>query len=76
MPIFSYLALPKTNAMEELTADLSSMKYCEIIPSDNQEVVVLITDTPDENAEKELQYMLKRTQSLQSLSMTFGHKAE
>jgi nitrate reductase NapAB chaperone NapD len=76
MPIFSYLALPKTDAMEQLTTDLSAMKYCEIFPSNNQEVVVLVTDTPDENTEKELQYMLKKTPSLQSLSMTFGHKAE
>ncbi len=76
MPIFSYLALPKSGAMEQLTAELSAMNYCEIIPSDNHEVVVLVTDTPDEKAEKELQNMLKETPSLQSLSMTFGHKAE
>jgi nitrate reductase NapAB chaperone NapD len=76
MPIFSYLALPKTDAMEQLTADLSAMEHCEIIPSDNQEVVVLVTDTPDDSAEKKLQNMLKKTPSLQSLSMTFGHKAE
>ena len=76
MPIFSYLALPMTDAMEQLTADLSATEYCEIIPSDNQEVVVLVTDTPDENVEKELQYILKKIPSLQSISMTFGHKAE
>jgi len=76
MPIFSYLALPKTGGMEQLTADLSAMEHCEVIPSDNREVVVLVTDTPDEKAEKELQYMLKKNTSLQSLSMTFGHKAE
>jgi len=52
------------------------MQYCEIIPSDNQEVVVVVTDTPDEKTDKELQEKLKNLPSLQSLSMTFGHNAE
>ncbi len=76
MPILSYLALPQAGAMEQLCADLSAMECCEIIPSDNHEVVVLVTDTPDEKAEKTLQKTLKDLPSLQSLSMTFGHSAE
>jgi len=76
MPILSYLALPRDGAMDQLCADLSGMEYCEIIPADNQEVVVLVTDTPDEKSEKTLQETLKKIPSLQSLSMTFGHNAE
>ncbi|MDH3394351.1 MAG: hypothetical protein OEL66_10115 [Desulfobulbaceae bacterium] len=76
MPILSYLALPHTGGMEELCADLNGMEYCEIISSVNQEVVVLVTDTPDEAAEKTLQKSLKKLPSIQSLSMTFGHNAE
>ena len=76
MPILSYLALPQVGEMEQMCTDLSVLQYCEIIPSDNQEVVVLVTDTPDENAEKKLQKMLKGLQTLQSLSMTFGHNNE
>ncbi|MBU0662996.1 MAG: chaperone NapD [Proteobacteria bacterium] len=76
MPILSFLVLPQAGAMEQLCADLSAMEHCEIIPSDNQEVVVLVTDTPDEEAENKLQEMLKNLPSLQSISMTFGHNAE
>ncbi len=76
MPILSYLVLPQAGAMEQLCADLSAMECCEIIPSDNQEVVVLVTDTPDEETEKTLQKTLKTLPSLQSISMTFGHSAE
>ena len=76
MPILSYLALPRDGEMEQLCTDLAGMEYCEIIPADNQEVVVLITDTPDEKTEKTLQETLKKIRSLQSLSMTFGHSAE
>lgn len=76
MPILSYLALPRKGAMDQLCADLSDMDYCEIIPAENQDVVVLVTDTPDEKTEKTLQETLKNLPSLQSLSMTFGHSAE
>ncbi|MBW1791435.1 MAG: chaperone NapD [Deltaproteobacteria bacterium] len=76
MPILSYLALPQAGAMDQLCSDLSAIDYCEIIPSDNEEVVVLVTDTPDEKSEKNLQKILKSLPSIQSLSMTFGHNAE
>ena len=76
MPILSYLVLPQDGAMDQLCNELSAMDYCEIIPSDNEEVVVLVTDTPDEKTEKALQKALKKLPSLQSLSMTFGHSAE
>ncbi len=73
MPIFSYLAIPRSDAKESLCAELSVLKYCQIIPATNQEVVVLVTDTPDETSEEVLQGSLKRLQSLQSLSLAFGY---
>lgn len=76
MPILSYLVLPRTGSMEQLCSDLSALEYCEIIPSDNKEVVVLVTDTPDEKTEKTLRKTLKNLPSLQAISMTFGHNAE
>lgn len=76
MPILSYLVLPHKGDMEQLCHDLSKIEYCEIIPSDNAEVVVLVTDTPDDQTEKALQSILKKIPSIQTLSMTFGHSAE
>ncbi len=73
MPIFSYLAMPKSGAKEVLCADLAALSNCEVIPSDNQEVVVLVTDTPDETTEDKLQKSLNNLQSLQSLSLAFGY---
>jgi len=73
MPIFSYLAIPKNGAKETLCADLARTPYCEILPADNQDVIVLVTDTPDETSEKQLQRRLKDLQSLQSLSLAFGY---
>ncbi len=73
MPIFSYLALPKDGAKEQLCAELARLPHCRIIPADNHQVVVVITDTPDEATEETLQESLKNLPSLQSLDLAFGH---
>ena len=76
MPVFSYLALPKQGQLDELSSELGSIPNCEATPADNQEIIVLVTDTPDEESEKKLQKQLAQIKSLQSLSMTFGHSDE
>ena len=73
MPVFSYLAYPTQGAKQELIKELSALDYCEVTPADNDDVMILVTDTPDEIKEKELQKKLRNLKSLQSLGMTFGH---
>ena len=73
MPIFSYLAYPVKGSKAQLLKDLSALDFCEVTPAQNQEVLILVTDTPDEGAEKKLQEKLKTLKSLESLGMTFGH---
>ena len=73
MPVFSYLAYPVPGAKDELLNDLAAIDYCEVTPADNQEILILVTDTPDDTKEKELQNKLKKLKSLESLGMTFGH---
>jgi nitrate reductase NapAB chaperone NapD len=73
MPIFSYIAIPHKGAKERLCAELSALDFCQVVPADNQEVVVLVTETADEQQEKTLQQSLKTIGSLQSLSLTFGY---
>ena len=53
--------------------ELSALEYCQIIPAENQDVIILVTDTPNEETEKALQIKLKKLTSLESLNMTFGH---
>jgi nitrate reductase NapAB chaperone NapD len=73
MPIFSFIAYPENSMKDQLIKDLSLMQYCEVKPSDNKDVVILLTDTPDEETNKNLIAQIKELSSLQSLSMTFGH---
>lgn len=73
MPIFSFLAYPQIHQKDQLTKALSAMQYCEVKPSENTDVLILLTDTPDEETHKTLMDTIKALDSLQSLSMTFGH---
>lgn len=73
MPIFSYVVIPENGAMEAMCTDLASLQYCEVIRSDNRDIAILVTDSPDEASEKTLQKQLKNIKTLQSFSMTFGY---
>jgi len=73
MPVFSYLAYPKEGAKQQLLNDLTALDHCEATPADNQNILILITDTPDDETEKALQKKLKELKTLESLGMTFGH---
>lgn len=73
MPVFSYLAYPKQGAKNKLLNDLAAFEYCEVIPAENENILILITDTPDEDTEEALQKKLKKLKTLESLGMTFGH---
>ena len=73
MPVFSFLAYPKTNMKDQLIRDLSQLNYCDVQPAENEEVLILLTDTPDEETNKDLIDTVKELDSIQSLSMTFGH---
>ena len=76
MPVFSYLAYPKQGAREQLINDLAALDYCEVAPAQNEEILILVTDTPDEKKEKVLQKKLRKLKSLESLAMTFGQTDE
>ena len=76
MPVFSYLAYPIQGAKELLLKDLAALDHCEATVAENEELVILVTDTPDDKSEKELQEKLKNLKTLESLGMTFGHTDE
>lgn len=73
MPVFSYIAYPEKGAKDDLFKDLSDINYCDVMPAENGDILLLVTDTPDEKQEKSLQKKLKNLKSLQYLGMTFGH---
>ena len=76
MPVLSYIAIPRSGEKNNLLQKLNGMQHCEAFSADNAEILILVTDTPDRKAEKQLQKELTKLESLESLSMTFGYNDE
>ena len=72
MPIKSYLARPHEGKFSELLNELSHIQGCDIIPSTNQEVAVLVTDTLNEVEDNKLLSKINAVGSLKMLSMVSG----
>ncbi len=72
MPIKSYLAYPVKGQRDALAAALRGLAGCEIIPAVNEELLVVVTDTPDEAAEDALQEALARLPALEGLALVAG----
>ncbi|KPJ98141.1 MAG: hypothetical protein AMJ60_09335 [Desulfobacterales bacterium SG8_35] len=76
MPVLAYIASPRSGEKSKLLQQLNAMQHCEAFSADNAEILILVTDTPDTEAEKKLQKQLNRLEALESLSMTFGYNDE
>mgnify|MGYP000111587713 CR=1 FL=1 len=72
MPIKSYLAHPHENQKETLVAELSSLDNCEVIPAENKDVLILVTETKDKTEEANLKDQLDTIKSLKLLAMVSG----
>ena len=76
MPICSYLVYPAAGKADELVETLNAIPECEARKSDNRDLMILMTDTPDDRREKTLQEQLKTIPSIQCMAMTFGAMEE
>ena len=72
MPICSYIVYPVQGKYGVLKNTLASMPYCEVMPADNQNILILVTDTDSNEEEVKLQQNLKQISEIQCLALTFG----
>ncbi|WBX72330.1 hypothetical protein [Tenacibaculum retecalamus] len=72
MPIKSYLAHPLEGKKEELQQAISLLKGCEIIPAENENVLVVITETKDDAEDKSLKESIETIKSLKLLALVSG----
>ncbi len=72
MPIKSYLAHPHSGKKEQLIQALSSIEQCEIMPAQNKEVLILVTETENESEENLLKEKLETINSLKLLALVSG----
>ncbi|PCH75258.1 MAG: hypothetical protein COB98_09225 [Flavobacteriaceae bacterium] len=72
MPIKSYILHPLKGEITSLLKDLSQFSECEIIPAENYEIIILVTDTDSEISEQNLFNKLNELKSLKHLSLVSG----
>ena len=73
MPIISYVVYPQDGQKTQLVEALTELQHCQVIPSTNEEIVILVTDTPDKESDKKLSSVISEIPFLKHMSMTFAH---
>lgn len=76
MPIISYLAHPHEGKKEELIKALEGLNECEVIPAQNKDLLVLVTETESKAEEDILKQKLETIDSLKMLSMVSGYNTK
>ena len=72
MPIKSYLAHPHDNKKQELIEALSTIEQCEVLPAQNKDILVIVTETEDKIEDEFLKEKLEAIPSLKLLAMVSG----
>lgn len=72
MPIKSYLAHPYNGKKDELIKELSLINECEVIPAENKDILVVVTETETKAEEEILKQKLETVKSLKLLAMVSG----
>ena len=72
MPIKSYLAHPFEDKKEELQQEISLLEGCEIIPAENKNVLVVVTETRGDAEDKILKETIEAIKSLKLLALVSG----
>ena len=76
MPIKSYIAHPQEGKYQELLSELSNIEGCDIIPSENKEIVVVVTDSKSDSEDKNMQIEIDSIKSLKILSLVSGFETD
>jgi len=72
MPIKSYLVHPHDGKKEYLLEVLSSIGGCEVLPAENKDILILVTETNSHQEEDILNEKLKTITGLKLLAMVSG----
>ena len=72
MPIKSYVAFPLKGEKNQLIKVLENTEHCEVVPSTNKDVLVLVTDTENDKQEEALQQVLDSIEEIEHLNLVSG----
>lgn len=72
MPIKSYLAHPHDGKKHELIQAISHFSNCDVIPAQNKNLLIVVTDTNNRIEDQELKEQIEAIDSLKLLAMVSG----
>ena len=72
MPIKSYLAHPHDGKKEALIKALSQLNNCDVIPAENKDLLIVVTDTNNKIEDEQLKEKIEALDSLKLLAMVSG----
>ena len=72
MPIKSYLAYPLEGNKQTLIEALQAFDNCEVTPSENEELLIVVTDTETLEEDLILKEKIDAIESLKMLSLVSG----
>ena len=76
MPIKSYILHFEKGKKEVLLKELRQLENCEVIPAENHNVMVLVTDIANEEQDNKLFNQLLEMKGLKHLSLVSGFDAK
>jgi len=76
MPVCSYIVHPAEGKAGELIDKLKNTPGCNVTPSDNQELLILVTETWNFDEERQMQEMLRSIPEIDCLALAFGQIKE
>lgn len=76
MPIKSYLVHTAPNRATALAVRLAAIPGCGVVAAENRDALVLVTDTPSEEAEAEMRARLESLGDLTALTLVSAFQAE
>ena len=72
MPVKSYLVHAMDGKKEQLVTALNRLPQCQVNPSTNEDVLVLVTDTPTVAAEKKLEQIFESIPEIKNMALVSG----
>ncbi len=72
MPIKSYLAHPQEGKKEALMEALSKIDHCDVIPAENKELLIVVTDTESKTDDEKVKESIEAIKYLKLLALVSG----
>lgn len=72
MPVKSYILHCEEGKKEVLLNELQKLNDCEVIPAQNHEVIIIVTDTNSDELDNQLYNQLLEMKGLKHMSLVSG----